>query len=662
MNRASRVCSGCAMVIMLTSVFAASLAYADDWLPISPADLALKDNPASPGADAMILYRESTVSAKNADLDGDSDEEYMRIKIFTQAGVQKGDIEIPFQKDQEDVKDIRGRTIHPDGTIVNFDGKVLERTIVKRSGLSVLAKTFSLPDVQPGSIIEYQFRLQGKPAYLHNESWTVSSDLFTREAQFSYIPYDRYSGFVPYVRVAGLPPSAKPQCKGDGKCTMEVQNVPPVVDEALMPPDNFLEARVEFLYKNSNEPNNETPAAYWTRVSKKWNSDLEHFIDKKDALRAELARIVAPSDSPETKLRKIYARAEKIRDLGLEDPRTKQVQKQEDLKHNENAADVLSNGYGTGRDINFLFVGLARAAGFDATEVYVAPRNDHLFSPEAENSSDLGADVVWVKAGDKEYYLDPASKFFPFGVLPWYETETEGLRITKQGGVAVSIPRPNSDDAKILRTADLTMDEAGEISGTIQADFAGEEGALRRERMRQEDELGRKKFLEDEIKGWLPGNASFEVTTVANWDNTEEPLHIEGTLRLPGFTSLAVRRVLAPVEIFQDTQYRSFEPQKRVNNIYFQYPYEIVDDLKLRVPPGYKIISLPSVPKADRGAVSYELSATQQGDVAEVHRHLVVNGTAFSKDMYPALRAFFSFVRTNDDAEMLLQSNASAKN
>ena len=31
----------------------------DDWQPISPDDLALKDNPKSPGADAMILYRES---------------------------------------------------------------------------------------------------------------------------------------------------------------------------------------------------------------------------------------------------------------------------------------------------------------------------------------------------------------------------------------------------------------------------------------------------------------------------------------------------------------------------------------------------------------------------------------------------------------------------
>lgn len=38
----------------------------DDWLPIPPADLTLKDNPASPGAHAMILYRESDVDSKES--------------------------------------------------------------------------------------------------------------------------------------------------------------------------------------------------------------------------------------------------------------------------------------------------------------------------------------------------------------------------------------------------------------------------------------------------------------------------------------------------------------------------------------------------------------------------------------------------------------------
>lgn len=49
---------------------------ADEWQPVNPADLTLRDNPASPGSDAMILYREEHTDASRATFD-----EYYRVKI-----------------------------------------------------------------------------------------------------------------------------------------------------------------------------------------------------------------------------------------------------------------------------------------------------------------------------------------------------------------------------------------------------------------------------------------------------------------------------------------------------------------------------------------------------------------------------------------------------
>src|SRR5580658_9067783 len=100
---------------------------ADDWLPIDPADLAMKDNPKQPGGDAMILYREVNEDAKIASVNN-----YTRIKIFTDAGVKsQSDVEIPYNKAQETVQSIRGRTIRPDGSIVEFAGNTYDKEIVK---------------------------------------------------------------------------------------------------------------------------------------------------------------------------------------------------------------------------------------------------------------------------------------------------------------------------------------------------------------------------------------------------------------------------------------------------------------------------------------------------------------------------------------------------
>ena len=80
--------------ILMLGIFPATATVG--WLPLPPEDLAMKDNPAGPGADAMILYRESVVDTRKANSDGDSDEEYYRIKIFKKEGTKQGHVEVAF--------------------------------------------------------------------------------------------------------------------------------------------------------------------------------------------------------------------------------------------------------------------------------------------------------------------------------------------------------------------------------------------------------------------------------------------------------------------------------------------------------------------------------------------------------------------------------------
>ena len=105
-------------ICLLTAFPPATRAGGDEWLPINPADLALKDNPASPGSSAMILYREEAVDDSHH-----FESEYFRIKIFTDAGKKSADVEIPYSKGMESVTDVRARTILPSGSIVDFTTK-----------------------------------------------------------------------------------------------------------------------------------------------------------------------------------------------------------------------------------------------------------------------------------------------------------------------------------------------------------------------------------------------------------------------------------------------------------------------------------------------------------------------------------------------------------
>ena len=148
-----------------------------------------------------------------------------------------------------------------------------------------------------------------------------------------------------------------------------------------------------------------------------------------------------------------------------------------------------------------------------------------------------------------------------------------------------------------------------------------------RETIHLQDDTGRKKTLEDEIKTWLPAGATFEVTKFDNWDKTDTPLHVEGTVKLSAFGSAVGRRILVPATIFVVPENKAFQTAIRHNAVYFRYPNEEIDDIKFQGPAGYKVETVPPAKMLKPGAVvGYEISASQQGSVAEVKRKLVING------------------------------------
>lgn len=213
----------------------------------------------------------------------------------------------------------------------------------------------------------------------------------------------------------------------------------------------------------------------------------------------------------------------------------------------------------------------------------------------------------------------------------------------------------------IIPHADLKMDTDGSVFGKLQIDFTGQRGALLRDENHKQDETGRKKALEEEIHGWLPAGSTFEATKIDHWDNVELPVHVEGAVKLPGFGTTACRRMPVPVTIFQAPEAKMFHAEKRTNNIHFPYPYQETDDVKIKVPAGYKIETVPPAIPATPAVITYEVTATQQGDTVEVKRHFDEQGIMFEVKYYPALRAFFNAVKSNDDAQIIFQKSDSYK-
>src|SRR5689334_824302 len=99
----------------------------DSWLPITDEDKKIKEVPGMPGAEAIQLYYSEFINDNSYDDNAEWD--YSRVKILTEAGKQDSGVTnvkiiVP---DGFHVRELKVRTVHPDGSISDFTGKPFDK-------------------------------------------------------------------------------------------------------------------------------------------------------------------------------------------------------------------------------------------------------------------------------------------------------------------------------------------------------------------------------------------------------------------------------------------------------------------------------------------------------------------------------------------------------
>ncbi|MBZ5597137.1 MAG: DUF3857 domain-containing protein [Acidobacteriia bacterium] len=604
----------------------------------------MKEYPGHPGVAAVILDRNVFTDDMKA-----QNTEYLRVKILSEAGKKYADIQIPYVKDFNHISDIRARTVHADGTVVNFDGKVFDKVVVRSRGWKVLTKAFGLPDVQVGSVIEYTYTQRWDPRWVLSDHWLLQRELYTRHAHFTLRPY---RGFTIAYAWFGLPTSQTLNPQKDGTVELELNDIPALEAEDYTLPDEELEMRLDYFYPGVAVKSVEE---YWKNRGKAWNEYYESILKPSKVIDRTVAELVSPGDSQDVKLRKIYARVQQVRNLTYEHAKSEKEWDKEHLKENKSIEDVLQHGYSDRDNINLLFVAMARAAGLQCSIVRVSERDDHLFHDIVLNDRQFDGTLVLVRNGAQQIYLDPGAYHCPYGLVPWEKTATTVMIPGEDGGSIATTTSPPSSEAIRERKATMALAANGTLQGTVQILYRGQEARYRRVQAREQDDVARRKDLEDDVKAWLPGGGTVKLEKVTGWEGTEEPLVADLTIEIPGFASRAGRRLILPLGLFQGGG-AVFEHANRVHPIYFSYPYQDVDDITVNLPSDLQVESLPGAQETDLGdCCRYEVKREKQGNAIHLHRQFAMNVFYVNTDQYQAIREFFRQVRADDDEQAVLR-------
>jgi len=611
----------------------------EDWLPVTPADLQLKQVPGDPGAPAIQLYYANYIDDRE-----DYEFVYKRIKVLNESGKKYADVEIDGVTGV-DVSNLKARTIHPDGTIVEFTGKPFEKTLFKGRGIKVYAKTFTLPDVTVGSIVEYKYKQKN----FSSDNWILQHDLYTVREYFSFQP----SHIDAALSWSGRNITDKPPTKKSGGWELEWQNVPGFQEEASMPPPENYKASIHFYYVRSDITNTEK---FWETVGKELNEYYERYIGNRKEVKEAALEAIGSETDPEKKLRKLYDRAQQIRNTSYERQRTEQERKKEKIKENENLGDLLKRGYGDNEDITALFVGMARATGFDASLLLVSNRRDAFFSNKLLTLKGLGGRMALVKLNGHDVYLQPGVLFCPYGLLRWGNTATDALKFDKKGSSFLTVPPLTSDRSMTRRAANMSLDEEGALKGEIKVEFQGQEALEHRLDARDSDEAGKKNDLEDELKAWLPGGATVKLVDVQGWTSPNEPLVARLNVELPGYASAVGKRLLLPPLLFLPQQKDAFKHSDRKYPVYYPYAFTERDRIVIKLPAGYAPESVPQKQDVSLPYARYQSISVSDGKVLVSERALDFNAIFVQLAQYAELKNFMAKSQAGDEQQVVLHA------
>ena len=199
------------------------------------------------------------------------------------------------------------------------------------------------------------------------------------------------------------------------------------------------------------------------------------------------------------------------------------------------------------------------------------------------------------------------------------------------------------------------------MEGNVTVTFTGLEALRRRLEERNQDQTARKKFLEDEVKQYIPAAAEVELANQPDWASSAPTLVAEFKLKIPGWASSAGHRELLPVGLFSAPERHLFDHSERVQPIYMEFPSQRADDVTIELPAGWQVGSLPAAPSQMYSIVGYALNAEDVQGRLHLRRTLRVDFLLLDPKYYPALRNFFHMVKAGDEEQVVLQAVTRAR-
>ncbi len=585
-------------IALLVFISVSTVVAGDEWREITSAELGMKAPKVESDADAEAIFWE--VRIDDSDSSDLSKKHYVRVKIFTERGREKySKIDIPYVKGIK-IKDIAARIIRPDGSIVEIQkSEIFEREIVKTNKVKVKAKSFAIPNIEPGVIVEYRYREVFDNSGAIGLELEFQRDIPIQELSYFYKPFKKKT-----PRYQSYNFSDTKFVEDDkGFWVARRTNIPAFKEERYMPPVNSVRPWMQLQgidvnltnVRNSgfsttfsfSIKNPQNVSQYWGAVGAE-QAFLVEFMNKKSKELTKVAeQIVASAKTDDEKLQKLYIFTQtQIRNTSFDPAITDD--EREKLPGVKKIEDVLKNKVANSMYIDMLFGALANAAGFE-TRIALAPdRSQTIFDPKMTNEDFVKPRCIAVKVGENWKFLNPGVSFLPYGKLVWYEEDVWALLIGEKFTSWEKTPLSGENETVSKRSGKLTVSEDGTLQGKLRLENSGQMAIEYRMENFDKSVEKQESDLKDEINERF-STAEISDVSIENLSDPTKPIVIQYYLKVPNFAQKTGKRLFIQPGVFEYGKTPIFSSADRKYDVYIPYPWSEDDSIEIKLPDGFTL-------------------------------------------------------------------------
>ncbi|MBV8855888.1 MAG: DUF3857 domain-containing protein [Acidobacteria bacterium] len=644
----------CALVFTALATRPAAARSDKDWKPIDPSELGAAAPTVEKDADAEALFWEVYVDdSQPYEL---SLRNYVRIKVFNERGRDaQSKIELPYYGRQQ-IKDVAARVVKPDGTSVELKKEdVFDRTVVKAGGIKVKVKSFALPGVEPGSVVEYRWR-EVRPGSADGLRLAFQRDIPVRAVTYYLKPF----GGMRY-RPINMG-DARFEKDKDNFYKMSMANMPAFREEPRMPPEDAVRSWVFLYYSDEKKLDAEQ---YWKETGRRYYEGFKDLIKPNDEVKAAVAGIVGDAKDDPEKLRRIYDFCRtKIKNVS-DDASGLTPDDRAKLKDNKAPADTLKRAQGTGSDIDFLFAALAKAAGFDARVALSGNNDDFFFDRGFMHYSFLGSIFVAVQVGGSWQFFSPAEMYTTYGMLGWPEEGQDVLVTDAKEPIWVRGPISGPEKSVERRTGKFKLSEDGTLEGDVSIEYTGHLSFAQKEYNDDDSPAEREKTV---VELWK-SRMGAEVTDlhIENVTDPVQPFIYQFHVRVPSYATRTGKRLFLQPAFFEKGVEPLFPTATRRHEVYFHHPWSEDDQVEISLPEGFALDNADAPGALSGGELTkYDptIAVTKDGRRLIYKRKFYFGKSdgmlRFPVTSYPSLKNYFDEVSKRDGHTIALKQGAPA--